>query len=106
MMHNAHHKIGASRPMQPRYNSANARESVLSGLVSSSKYMLQQATHGGGGAAARATPAQYAQLHVCFQALHVYWQEHGHLPVVLDRDQAEEIVRIADELVEAGKHVS
>lgn len=106
MVHNAHHETGASRPPRPRHNSANARESVLSGLVSSSKYVLQQGTRDGGGAVARAMPGRYAQLHVCLQALHVFWQEHGHLPLVLDRDQADEIVRIADELVEAGNHVS
>lgn len=46
-----------------------------------------------------------AQLHVCFQALHVFLQEHGHMPVALGRDQAEEVVRIAEEIVEAGRNV-
>lgn len=103
---NLHHQAGASRPLPPRHSSANARDSVLSGLVSSSKYTLQQGTQAGEGAAASASAARYAQLHVCLQALHVFWQEHGHFPVVLDWDQADEIVRIANELVETGKHVS
>ena len=110
MVHNAHQETGFGRPLRPRYNSANARESVLSGLVSSSRnFALQQAARDGDGegAAERATtPRRCAQLHVCLQALHVFWQEHGHLPVVLDHDQADEIVRIADELVETGMQVS
>lgn len=105
-VHNAHRETGASRQLRPRHNSANARDSVLSGLVSSSKYALQQAARDGEEAAERATPGRFAQLHIGLQALHVFWQEHGHLPVALDRDQADEIVRIADELVETGKQVS
>lgn len=107
MVHSAPHETGASRPLRPRHDSTNARESVVSGLVSSSsKYVLQHGAPGGGGAAASATPGRYAQFHVSLQALHVFWQEHGHLPVLLNRDQADEIVRIADELVETGKKVS
>lgn len=100
------HEPGASRTIRPRHKSANAREAVRLGLLSSSKHSLQHAMCDGEATAARATPGRYAQLHVCLQALHVFWQEHGHLPVVLDRDQADEIVRIADELVETGKKVS
>lgn len=104
-MPSAHHDTGSSRPLRPRYNSANARESALSGLISSSKHAQLQAARDGEGAAVTATPGRDVQFHVCLQALHVFWQEHGHLPVVLDRDQADEIVRIADELIETGKQV-
>lgn len=46
------------------------------------------------------------QHHVCFQALHVFNQEHGHLPLPSKRDHAEEVVRIAEELVEMERNAS
>eukprot|EP00903_Cladosiphon_okamuranus_P010786 g10192.t1 len=104
MMHSAH-PPGASRTLRSWHNSANACESVVAGLVSSSNYVGQHDTHGGGRAAARATPERYAQFHISLQAVHLFWQEHGHLPIILDRDQADEVVRLADELVETGKQV-
>lgn len=46
------------------------------------------------------------QLHTCLQSLHVFQQEHGHLPLAFGRDHAEEVVRIAEELVQAELNVS
>lgn len=46
------------------------------------------------------------QHHICLQALHVFQQEHGHLPLPSERNHAEEVVRIAEELVEMGTKAS
>ena len=95
-------------PISPRFqhNSTNARDSVLSGLLSSSEYVRQR-TNGDGGLAAAAAAAsrRNTQFHACFQALHAFSQEHGHLPVALDREQADEVVSVADELVKTGQKV-
>lgn len=50
-------------------------------------------------------PGRYAQLHVCLLSLHMFSQEHGHLPVVLGQDQADEVVRIAEEVVGTVRQV-
>lgn len=96
---------GATSSLPLRHNSVNCREPASAGLLASSEYVLQQVKGEGKEVAAGPAPGRHAQFHVCFQALHMFRQEHGHLPVMLDRDQADEVVRIADEAVETGRKV-
>lgn len=105
-MASARRESGASPPLEFRHNSSNPRASVQSGLLSSWEYDRQRAKgQGERAAAAAAASRRYHQFHVCFLALHTFCQEHGHLPVALDREQADEIVRVAEELVRTGKKV-
>ncbi|CAN0255593.1 unnamed protein product [Ectocarpus sp. 4 AP-2014] len=91
--------------LRPCQGSLSARESVTSGLLSASEYELQQTKFERLAAEERRLFCRHVQLHLCFAALHVFWQEHGHLPIALDRDQADEVVRIAEELLEIGRNV-
>lgn len=105
MLLNVRRESESTSPLRLQRTSVNGRESASAGLLASSEYVRQQAKGEGQEAAAVPTAGRRAQFHVCFQALHMFWQEHGHLPVILDRDQADEVVRIADEAVETGRNV-
>lgn len=105
VLRNARRGSESTSPRRFRGNSVNGRESASAGLLASSEYVRQQVNDEGQEAAAVPTAGRRAQFHVCFQALHMFWQEHGHLPVVVDRDQADEVVRIADEAMETGRNV-
>ncbi|CAM9422327.1 unnamed protein product [Ectocarpus sp. 12 AP-2014] len=105
VLHKARRDRGAAMHLRPCQGSLSARESVTSGLLSASEYALQQTKFERLVAEERRLFCRHVQLHLCFAALHVFWQEHGHLPIALDRDQANEVVRIAEELLEIGRNV-
>lgn len=91
--------IDVGSPLRSRYRGVNRR-------ASSSLVCVREQTEGASGvAAAEPSPHRQAQFHVFYQALHIFWQEHGHLPIVFDRDQAHEVVRIAEEVVETTQKV-
>lgn len=75
------------------------------GRQRSSAYIRDQTEGATGVVAEGPSPDRQAQFHVHFQALHIFQQEHGHLPIVMDRDQAHEIVRIAEDVVDTAQKV-
>lgn len=105
VLQKAPRETGAAPHLRPCQGSLSARESVTSGLLSASEYELQQAKHERLAAEETRLFCRHVQLHLCFAALHVFMQEHGHLPIAHDRDQANEVVRIAEELLEIGRNV-
>lgn len=96
---------GAAVHLRPCQGSLSARESVTSGLLSASEYERHQTKVERLATEEARLFCRHVQLHLCFAALHVFWQEHGHLPIALDRDQANEVVRIAEELLDIGRNV-
>ncbi|CAM9875727.1 unnamed protein product [Ectocarpus fasciculatus] len=105
VLRKARRDTGAAQHLRPCQGSLSARESVTSGLLSASEYELQQTKSERLTAEEARSFCRHVQLHLCFAALHVFKQEHGHLPIALDRDQANEVVRIAEELLEIGRNV-
>lgn len=105
VLRRARRDTGAAPHLRPCQGSLSARESVTSGLLSASEYELQQTKSERLTAEEARSFCRHVQLHLCFAALHVFKQEHGHLPLALDRDQANEVVRIAEELLEIGRNV-
>ncbi|CAM9606563.1 unnamed protein product, partial [Hapterophycus canaliculatus] len=94
--------IRAAPLLQSRHGTCS-----VSGRESSSPTCVRELTEGATGVdAAGPSLSRKAQFHLIYQALHVFWQEHGHLPIAFDRDQAHEIVRIAEEVIETAKKVT